>query len=360
MTLSSFQNADQRAREDALASLRAIAESGTAGRQALEASKAEIGATQQAALDSALRRFDDPGFSRPISGGAREALLSQARQPGDVYAADNAQAQKLFNDDMARASAANARYHDQVRSAIPLVESRTRAAAQEIAAEAEFRREQRALERERMRLERERLEREKAGDIYDPFAELKKRYGVDGVNALLDSAGASVRAGTLAKNNAVLSSPRGRNAIANYELREDSRLTSTASDAAMRRRAADEIGLSDADFTALEAARPAPKVTPSRDDEVAKKIGAHSTSQLGEIRRSSAYRKAKSAVEALLTNGVPQAVDETKGIDPSDPKTYVLKPASRARILQALNADPSLRRRPLTKKLILAELAGLL
>lgn len=138
--LSAFQNAQSRTDEQKRALLAAIAQHGSAGKQEFDRAQQELGAGRSAAVSEAAQRAGVIG--------APAEYIAQARQQAgsgyDMRQADLAQNRAAFGADIERQGAANEQYFSQLGAAIPITESRTRAAVEQII------REQQEAEQERL------------------------------------------------------------------------------------------------------------------------------------------------------------------------------------------------------------------
>lgn len=275
--------------------LAALSQDGSRALRAYDDQRADVNAQRTAALKTMLAGAADRGA--PAS--AQQLLSQTANAPYDrrAVALSDAQAsQQRLNDSMATA---NSNYMGQASAAAPLVAQLAAARKAQTGADNAIRNRELALREKQLAIEERKL-----AEGADPFAALTDRYGVKGLNALLDSAGQTIQSGTIAKNQAVLGTPRGRNPIANYELREDTRQAAIAPPAELRRRAGTELGLSDADLAALNAS------LPTEDDQLAQQAArlrnAQTITKAGQVtavrRRDEAAADAKIAAPEKLAN----------------------------------------------------------
>lgn len=149
--LSSFQNAQQRTDEQKRALLSAIAQHGSAGKQQYDQAQQELNQGRTAAVNEAATRAGAIG--------APAEYLAQARQQAasgyDMRSTDLAQNQAAFGADMERQGATNEQFFGQLGAAIPITESRTRAAVEQIIREQEEARQAREMEAQMRREEQE-------------------------------------------------------------------------------------------------------------------------------------------------------------------------------------------------------------
>lgn len=152
-----FANAAVSNDDQKRALLAAIAQNGSAGaaalqQQAQQAQQAKAAAIQQIA---GATKGNSASISSPGFAGQQQALGAQV---GDLRAADIAQGQQAYNQNIGQISAANDSYMGKVGAAIPIVQSRTQAAVQQIIAqqrEAEAQR-QAALQQQQLQLQQQR------------------------------------------------------------------------------------------------------------------------------------------------------------------------------------------------------------
>jgi hypothetical protein len=151
MATDGYENADERAKQQGLALMQAIAEAGTDGKAAYQHAAQAANENRLAAVREATGRVT--GVMGPD--GLVAQLRSQAGAPADARLADNAQAQGIFSRDIARQQQANGDYMSQVRAAIPLVRQRTQAEVAGIQAQQEEAARDRAVQREIARMQQE-------------------------------------------------------------------------------------------------------------------------------------------------------------------------------------------------------------
>lgn len=120
------QNTDQKA-----ALLAAIAQNGSNGQAALQAQAAQAQAMKAAAIQQIndATKGNSATVSTPSFAGQQAGLGAGV---GDARAADIAQAQQAYGQNMDAMKASNASYFDKVGAAIPIVQARTQAAVQQI------------------------------------------------------------------------------------------------------------------------------------------------------------------------------------------------------------------------------------
>lgn len=128
MTLSSFQNAEARTDDQRRALLASIAQSGSAGKQEFDQAQAKLASGRAAAVNEAATRAG--AINAPI--GAIAEARTTAATPYDQRSADVAQNQAAFGADMQRQSASASDHFSRLGAAIPITESRTRAAVEQI------------------------------------------------------------------------------------------------------------------------------------------------------------------------------------------------------------------------------------
>lgn len=149
MTLSSFSDAEQRTDDQKRALLASIAQSGSAGKAEFDRAQKELGDSRAQAINEAQ--------TRAIGIGAPAEYIAQARvgagAPYTERSADLEQNRATFGADMERQSAGAKDYFSRLGSAIPITESRTRAAVEQIIREQEEAAAERAQDRAMKQME---------------------------------------------------------------------------------------------------------------------------------------------------------------------------------------------------------------
>lgn len=179
-----YDEASGKIDENKRAMLAAMAQSGTAGAAAYQQAQAEIAAQQQAAVQAAL-------------GGAAQYLASPQQRsqmeatigaPYQRYQADLSAAQAYGAQSRANQEAANSAYFEQAKAAIPALRTYSQAAAAERAAKDSLEQRRLALSERELELREQEMNSGGAGGSF--IASLNKQFGgaAGGSRALLAEA----------------------------------------------------------------------------------------------------------------------------------------------------------------------------
>ncbi len=144
--LSSFEGASARTDQQKAALLASVAQAGTAGVQQYQQAQAQTNDLRGQAINSALGAAQTSPLGA-IPGGA-SAVTAPIEQNFAMRQADLAQGQATFTQDIERQRAGNESFFGQMQQALPVVESRTKLAIQQILAEQEEARQQRDLQKQ--------------------------------------------------------------------------------------------------------------------------------------------------------------------------------------------------------------------
>lgn len=143
-----FEGADEYAKQQQMALMRAIAQSGSQGKAMFREQAGQIDQSRQQAIDSALSRSQIA--AAPASLQAK--LAGQAAMPGNQRAADNDAAMRTSSESFGILSGGADQYMNRLRAAIPIVQSRTTATVAGIKAERDKQEAENALRRQQLEL----------------------------------------------------------------------------------------------------------------------------------------------------------------------------------------------------------------